>query len=271
MKNFIENEQYEEPKNTHYSLDFQKKEKNRKSTSSQLLSSFRNRALSAKTLIFNNNIPKLRPVKPHLNPTFMHLGGNCENFHPKKFKENILKDKNDINVVVEEDYEKTANSGDERYSYNNLKSNKILPFSSNDENDIIENDFISNKNDINKIEENDINISLKKTKNKKYVRNNINHIRKIVIKIKNKIPNQKYIDDTDIIPNTPYKDYIKRISCPDWEETYLDYDFGFSEKKKSKSIYEGKNKNKKQPPILGFLQMNENSSNTSLSSAFSEV
>ena len=27
MKNFIENEQYEEPKNTHYSLDFLKKEK----------------------------------------------------------------------------------------------------------------------------------------------------------------------------------------------------------------------------------------------------
>ena len=131
--------------------------------------------------------------------------------------------------------------------------------------------IINNKNDINKIEENDININLKKTKNKKCVRNNISRIRKIVIKIINKIPNQKYIDDTDIIPNTPYKDYIKRIFCPDWEEAYLDYDISFSEKKKSKSIYEGKNKNKKQPPILGFLQMNENSSNTSLSSAFSEV
>ena len=269
MKDFIEEEQYYEPSKTHYSLDFQKREKNSKNKRPQLQSSL-NRALSEKTLLYNNYIPKLRPVKSHLNPSFMHLGGNNEDFNPKKYKENILKNKSNINIVVEEDYEKSANSGDERYSYNNLKSNKILSFSSNDEKDIIKNDLITNIDDINELED-DININFKNVKNMKSIKNKINHIRNLVIKIKEKIPNQKYIDDTDIIPNTPYKDYINHNCSFDWEESYLDYDIGFSEKKKSKSIYEGKNKNRKRPPILGFLQMNENSSNTSLSSAFSEV
>ena len=269
MKDFTEDEQYYEPSKTHYSLDFQKREKNSKNKRSQLQSSL-NRALSAKTLLYNNYIPKLRPVKSHLNPSFMHLGGNNEDFNPKKYKENILKNKNDINVVVEEDYEKSANSGDERYSHNNLKSNKILSFSSNDEKDIIKNDLITNIDDINEFED-DININFKNIKNMKSIKNKINHIRNLVIKIKEKIPNQKYIDDTDIIPNTPYKDYINHNFSFDWEENYLDYDIGFSEKKKSKSIYEGKNKNKKRPPILGFLQMNENSANTTFSSALSEL
>ena len=269
MKDFTEDEQYYEPSKTHYSLDFQKREKNSKNKRSQLQSSL-NRALSAKTLLYKNYIPKLRPVKSHLNPSFMHLGGNNEDFNPKKYKENILKNKSNINIVVEEDYEKSANSGDERYSYNNLKSNKILSFSSNDEKDIIKNDLITNIDDINEFED-DININLKKIKNMKIINNKINDIRNLVIKIKEKIPNQKYIDDTDIIPNTPYKDYINHNCSFDWEESYLDYDTGFSEKKKSKSIYEGKNKNRKRPPILGFLQMNENSSNTTLSSAFSEI
>ena len=269
MKDFTEEEQYYEPSKTHYSLDFQKREKNSKNKRPQLQSSL-NRALSAKTLLYNNYIPKLRPVKSHLNPSFMHLGGNNEDFNPKKYKENILKNKSNINIVVEEDYEKSANSGDERYSYNNLKSNKILSFSSNDEKDIIKNDLITNIDDINELED-DININFKNVKNMKSIKNKINHIRNLVIKIKEKIPNQKYIDDTDIIPNTPYKDYINHNCSFDWEESYLDYDIGFSEKKKSKSIYEGKNKNKKRPPILGFLQMNENSANTTFSSALSEL
>ena len=269
MKNFTEDEPYYEPSKTHYSLDFQKREKNSKNKRPQLQSSL-NRALSAKTLLYNNYIPKLRPVKSHLNPSFMHLGGNNEDFNLKKYKENILKNKSNINIVVEEDYEKSANSGDERYSYNNLKSNKILSFSSNDEKDIIKNDLITNIDDINELED-DININFKNVKNMKSIQNKINNIRNLLIKIKEKIPNQKYIDDTDIIPNTPYNDYINHNCSFDWEESYLDYDIGFSEKKKSKSIYEGKNKNRKRPPILGFLQMNENSSNTTFSSALSKL
>ena len=253
MKKIIENEiNEEEPNDTRYSLDFHKKEKDNNNIILPSQSSFKeNRPLSAKPLLSRRFIPKLKPVKSHLKPSYMNLGGSSENFNSKKYKENL--NKININIVAEEDYEKTANSGDERYSYNNLNSNKIVPFSSSDDNDVIESD--------------DTNIKLKRAKNKKS--NNINHIRKMVIKIKDKIPNKKYSDDTDIISNTPYKDYIKENYCFNWEEPCLDYDF--VQKKKSKSIYVGNNKNQNRPPILGFLQMNENSANTTLSSAFSEI
>jgi hypothetical protein len=267
MKKFAEKENEEEPNDTRYSLDFPKKEKDIMFQSQTSLKE--NRPLSAKPLLFRKYIPKLKPVQSYINPSFMYLGGIKENFKSKKYQENLLINKNNINIVAEEDYEKTANSGDERYSYNNLNSNKIVPFSSSDDNDVIESDTINinnSSNIINKIND-DTNIKLKRAKNKKS--NNINHIRKMVIKIKDKIPNKKYSDDTDIISNTPYKDYIKENYCFNWEEPCLDYDF--VQKKKSKSIYVGNNKNQNRPPILGFLQMNENSANTTLSSAFSEI
>jgi hypothetical protein len=275
MKKFIEDEiNEEEPNDTRYSLDFNKKEKDNNSIILPSQSSVKeNRPLSAKPLLFRRFIPKLKPVKSHLKPSYMNLGGSSENFNAKKYKENLIKNKVNINIVAEEDYEKTANSGDERYSYNNLNSNKIVPFSSSDDNDAIESDTINininnSNNIINKIND-DTNIKLKKAKNKRS--NNISHIRKIVIRMKEKNPNKKYSDDTDIIVNTPYDDYIKQNYCFNWEEPYLDYDFDFVKKKKSKSIYVGNNKNHNRPPILGFLQMNENSANTTLSSAFSEI
>ena len=271
MKKFIENENDEEPNDTRYSLDLQKKEKDSNHIMFQSQSFLKgNRPLSAKPLLFRKYIPKLKPVQSYINPSFMYLGGSKENFKSKKYKENILDNKNNINIVAEEDYEKTANSGDERYSFNNLNSNKNMPFSSSDDNDITANDNINiiNTNNINKIEEN-FNFNIKKTKTtKKGVRNNFNHIRKIFIKYKDKIPTKKYIDDTDIVTNTEYKDYIQQNFSSKWDESYLDSDFVL--KKKSKSIYVGNNKNKGRPPILGFLQMNENSPNTTLSSAFSE-
>ena len=272
MKKFNENENEEEPNDTRYSLDFQKKEKDGNHIMFQSQSFLKeNRPLSAKPLLFRKYIPKLKPVQSHVNPSFMYLGGSKDNSKSKKYKENLLNNKNNINIVAEEDYEKTANSGDERYSFNNLNSNKNMPFSSSDDNEITVNDNINiiNTNDINKIEENfNIDIKATKTKSKKGVRNNFNHIRKIFIKYKDKIPNKKYIDDTDIVTNTQYKDYIQKNYSSKWDEYYFDCDF--VQKRKSKSIYEGKNKNQNRPPILGFLQMNENSANTSLSSALSE-
>lgn len=268
MKKFVEKENEDEPNDTRYSLDFQKKDSNLIKVQSQ--SSLReNRPLSAKPLLFRKYIPKLKPVQSHINPSFMHLEGTKENFKSKKYQENFLKNKNNINIVAEEDYEKTANSGDERYSYNNLNSNKNMPFSSSDDNDITDNDNINiiNANNINKIEEN-FNINVKKAKTKKGVRNNFNHIRKIFIKHKEKIPTKKYIDDTDIVTNTQYKDYIQQNYSSKWDESCLDCDI--VKKKKSKSIYIG-NDNKNRPPILGFLQMNEHSANTTLSSALSEI
>ena len=267
MKKFAEKENEEEPNDTRYSLDFQKKEKDIMFQSQTSLKE--NRQLSAEPLLFRKYIPKLKPVQSYINPSFMYLGGIKENFKSKKYQENLLINKNNINIVAEEDYEKTANSGDERYSFNNHKTNKNIPFSSSDDNDITDNDNINiiNTNKIDNIEKN-FSINIKKAKTKKGVRNNFNHIRKIFIKYKEKIPTKKYIDDTDIVTNTQYKDYIQQNYSFKWDESYFDCDFVL--KKKSKSIYVGNNKNKNRPPILGFLQMNENSANTTLSSALSE-
>ena len=65
-----------------------------------------------------------------------------------------------------------------------------------------------------------------------------------------------------------------RSSLPSPElifDNSLENDIDFFHKTKSKSIYVGNYKNKNKPPILGFLQMNENSANTTLSSGFSEI
>ena len=121
MKKSVEKENDEEPNDTRYSLDFQKKENDYNQIVFQSQSSLKeNRPLSAKPLLLRKYIPKLKPVKSNINPSFMHLGGSKVNYKSKKYKENLMNNKNNINIVAEEDYEKTANSGDERYSYNNL-------------------------------------------------------------------------------------------------------------------------------------------------------
>ena len=107
----------EELEDTRYSLGFEKKEKNNSNINIiQIQPSIKdNRARSAKPFLLRKYIPKLKPVKSNLVPTTMHLEGETEISSLKKYKK---KNKNDINVVTEEDYEKTANSGDERFSYN---------------------------------------------------------------------------------------------------------------------------------------------------------
>ena len=95
---------------------------------------------------------------------------------------------------------------------------------------------------------------------------------------------KKYNDDTSIDTYNPYKKYFREnygyksfyISNNNNElvsnsNNSFDYDFYNFNKPKSKSIYVGNYKNKNRPPILGFLQMNENSANTTLSSGFSEI
>ena len=119
----------EELEDTRYSLGFEKKEKNNSNINIiQIQPSIKdNRARSAKPFLLRKYIPKLKPVKSNLVPTTMHLEGETEISSLKKYKK---KNKNDINVVAEEDYEKTANSGDERFSYNNIYSNNDKNFSS---------------------------------------------------------------------------------------------------------------------------------------------
>ena len=245
----------EEKDDSRYSLDFDNKEKDKNSSILQTQSSLKdNRAKSAKPFLLRKYIPKLKPIKSSLNPSIIFLGGKKEYFSYKRYKENLLNNKSDINIVAEEDYEKAANSGDERYSYNNIYSNKDIILSSSDE------EIIDNKENNN---------------------NKINNNFSIKITQKEKMILKKYNDDTSIITNTPYKNYFRENYGYKWGKKYhlnnnnemasdnsLDYELGFY-KSKCKSIYISSNKNK--PPILGFLQMNENSNNNTLSSGIDEI
>lgn len=274
----------EDMKDSRYSLGFDKKDKEKNNNPQQIQFSLKDsRAKSARPLLLRKYIPTLKPIKANMNPSVIYLNAGANSFKSKKYKENLLKSKNDINIVAEEDYERNANSGDERYGFNKISYKKDNFLSSEDDNDIIEN----NENPINEINiNNNINsINIKIPKKKKCVKNNIEHIRKLLIKTKEKMIIKKYNDDTSIITNNPYKNYFKENMGYILGENkkYFNnndlvsnnsFDYGSDNNfqiSKSKSIYVTSRKFRNKPPILGFLQMNENSANTTLSSGVSEI
>ena len=274
----------EDMKDSRYSLGFDKKDKEKNNNPQQIQFSLKDsRAKSARPLLLRKYIPTLKPIKANMNPSVIYLNAGANSFKSKKYKENLLKSKNDINIVAEEDYERNANSGDERYGFNKISYKKDNFLSSEDDNDIIEN----NENPINEINiNNNINsINIKIPKKKKCVKNNIEHIRKLLIKTKEKMIIKKYNDDTSIITNNPYKNYFKENMGYILGENkkYFNnndlvsnnsFDYGSDnnfQTSKSKSIYVTSRKFRNKPPILGFLQMNENSANTTLSSGVSEI
>ena len=274
----------EDMKDSRYSLGFDKKDKEKNNNPQQIQFSLKDsRAKSARPLLLRKYIPTLKPIKANMNPSVIYLNAGANSFKSKKYKENLLKSKNDINIVAEEDYERNANSGDERYGFNKISYKKDNFLSSEDDNDIIEN----NDNPINEINiNNNINsINIKIPKKKKCVKNNIEHIRKLLIKTKEKMIIKKYNDDTSIITNNPYKNYFKENMGYILGENkkYFNnndlvsnnsFDYGSDNNfqiSKSKSIYVTSRKFRNKPPILGFLQMNENSANTTLSSGVSEL
>ena len=274
----------EDMKDSRYSLGFDKKDKEKNNNPQQIQFSLKDsRAKSARPLLLRKYIPTLKPIKANMNPSVIYLNAGLNSFKSKKYKENLLKSKNDINIVAEEDYERNANSGDERYGFNKISYKKDNFLSSEDDNDIIEN----NDNPINEINiNNTINsINIKIPKKKKCVKNNIEHIRKLLIKTKEKMIIKKYNDDTSIITNNPYKNYFKENMGYILGENkkYFNnndlvsnnsFDYGSDNNfqiSKSKSIYVTSRKFRNKPPILGFLQMNENSANTTLSSGVSEL
>jgi len=274
----------EDMKDSRYSLGFDKKDKEKNNNPQQIQFSLKDsRAKSARPLLLRKYIPTLKPIKANMNPSVIYLNAGANSFISKKYKENLLKSKNDINIVAEEDYERNANSGDERYGFNKISYKKDNFLSSEDDNDIIEN----NDNPINEINiNNNINsINIKIPKKKKCVKNNIEHIRKLLIKTKEKMIIKKYNDDTSIITNNPYKNYFKENMGYILGENkkYFNnndlvsnnsFDYGSDNNfqiSKSKSIYVTSRKFRNKPPILGFLQMNENSANTTLSSGVSEL
>ena len=274
----------EDSNDCRFSLGFDKKDKEKNNNPQQIQFSLKDsRAKSARPLLLRKYIPTLKPIKANMNPSVIYLNAGANSFKSKKYKENLLKSKNDINIVAEEDYERNANSGDERYGFNKISYKKDNFLSSEDDNDIIEN----NDNPINEINiNNNINsINIKIPKKKKCVKNNIEHIRKLLIKTKEKMIIKKYNDDTSIITNNPYKNYFKENMGYILGENkkYFNnndlvsnnsFDYRSTnnfQTSKSKNIYVTSRKFRNKPPILGFLQMNENSANTTLSSGVSEL
>ena len=138
MKKSTETTNKELDVETRYSLGFIKKDKDNLSQTQLLL---KDRARSAKPLLLRKYIPKLKPVKADLNPTIIYLGGKDGYFNYKKYREDLFRNINDINIVNEEDSEKNANSGDERYNIND----KNISISSGDDNENNENDEKYNK------------------------------------------------------------------------------------------------------------------------------
>ena len=223
--------------------------------------------ISSNKKLLQKYIPKLKPIKTNLNPSPIILKGINE---AKIEDDNFITNKKKISNkklhklktvgIKEEIIEKAVNSNDEQC--NNLNNNG----SDSSDNDSKNNEKKSNKN--NATNKNDENISKIKT-NFNFC---FNTIRKKLDKIKNKIQN-KYKDDTNLNfshENNFYEKY--RIKCV---QKYID-----TLKMKKKEEYE-KIRNKTisfkdmkffKPPILGFLEKNEISNNSTLSSCnLSEV
>lgn len=219
----------------------------------------------------NNNlyikfIPKLRPVNTNLNPSPIKLTGKediyieDEKFSIKPHKKSskkLLGAKIKENKIEEEINENIVNSTDEEHSHR--LSHIVSDSSDNDSN---ENEKNNGKNDIGcKKHDGDFpNIN----KNLNYC---ISHLRGKLDKIKNKIKIKNCKDDS--ILNISYKNYLSedyRIKCA---QNYIDKlkleTMNEYNKHKNKTISFKDSKSHK-PPILGFLQMNEISVSSTLSS-----
>lgn len=211
--------------------------------------------------------PKLKPIIANINPSPIKLTEkediniNDESFsikpHKKQSKNVLIFKINDLEIE-EEIYENTINSNDEEYSSRNLPH--VLSDSS--DNDSRDNDSFSNKK-IKSRKGSGVNAPIPKKK----VNWCIQHIRRKMDKIKNNIQLKSYKDDS--ILNSSNKTYLSdnyRIKCA---QNYINKlkleSLNEYNKIKNKTISFKDIKNCK-PPILGFLQMNELSINTTLSS-----
>ena len=243
-----------------------------------------NRARSASlsnNKLLSKYIPRLKPVGTTINPSPINLIGkeelviDDENFkiQPKRKlskKSLFLKIKSfEINEEIN-DY--AINATDEENNYNKYNKNKLTQgVSDSSDNESIKDKDKENKldknNDSNKnsnLDNNNENIN-KIEKLKKNVNNCINKIRRKLDKIKNNIKKKKFKDDSNAL-NFSYTEYFspnnRKFKCA---ENYFN--------KRKKEYDEIKNKtisykdiNFFKPPILGYLQKNETSNKSNLSS-----
>lgn len=240
-------EDEEEEKNFRNSIPYGKRIKN---CLNNYKEDIRARSSSLANCLFQNFIPKLKPINTNLNPSPIKLGKkevikiDEKNFDliPKKISNKKLKF--NINNIEEEINENVVNSEDEKY-YNKLSNISDSSKNESKHNDKIDNNII---------------------KIKKNVKNYINHIKKKFDKYKNDIDIKKFIDDTDIL-NLSYKKYFienYKVKCAqNYINKLLEKKDDYNKtKNKTISFQESK---KFKPPILGYLQMNEESRSTTLS------
>lgn len=226
----------------------------------------KNTSLSSKQLL-QNHIPKIKPIGAKFEPSPINLnlfGKEQINIDEKNFAiEPNENPKEQLLIVkvksVNNKKEKHINSSDEEYD--NTNYNKINYSSGNESKD---NEDKSGALNINKGggEEEVSNVN-------KSIHYCINKIRRKMDKIKNKIKYKKFNEDSDAF----------KFTCTQYfDENYrlrLAQKFINKIKLKKLNEYEKfKNKtisfssiNSNRPPILGFLQMNEISLNTTLSSS----
>ena len=204
----------------------------------------RKRSATLANPLLTKFIPKLKPVESQLCPSPINLVANEEN----KLNDNFILQKNkksskklsvQFNKIQEELYENINSSGDEKYNEDES------PLYSQPSDNESKSDQIINNN-----------------------KNNINHIRKKMKKIRSEIKLNKFNDDSTISDNSNRinfdEDLISRNTRNYKSQLQI-------EKIKECLHYRNKSISFKdmtnfRPPILGFLEMNETIETSTISS-----
>ena len=213
-------------------------------------------------------IPRLKPVETTINPSPINLISKEEIQIEENFKieprvemiKTFLPNKIKSFEVNEDIKDYVINSTDEENINNNNKKKIPKDISDSSDNE-------SKDNKLNKINENNKNNKPESTINKIEIFKNycINKIRKKLDKIKNNIKMKTFRDDSNAL-NFSYTEYFnpnnRKFKCA---ENYFN--------KKKREYDEIKNRtisfkdfNFFKPPILGYLQKNETSNKSNLSS-----
>ena len=204
----------------------------------------RKRSATLANPLLTKFIPKLKPVESQLCPSPINLVANEEN----KLNDNFILQKNkksskklsvQFNKIQEELYENINSSGDEKFNEDES------PLYSQPSDNESKSDQIINNN-----------------------KNNINHIRKKMKKIRSEIKLNKFNDDSTISDNSNRinfdEDLISRNTRNYKSQLQI-------EKIKECLHYRNKSISFKdmpnfRPPILGFLEMNETIETSTISS-----
>lgn len=232
-----------------------------------------NRARSASlsnNKLLSKYIPRLKPVGTTINPSPINLTGKEEITIEETFKiDRNLSKKSLLNKIKsfeinEEVNDYAINVTDEENKYNKNKLPQGVSDSSDNESIKEKDDKLDKKNDSNK----NNNPNINNDNINKIVNYCINKIRRKLDKVKNNIKMKKFKDDSSALIFSYHKYFSENNKNIKFVENY------FNKTKEEKTDYnEIKNRtisfrdiNLFKPPILGFLQKNEASNNSTLSS-----